>query len=283
MQLSHLPFFGIFLFLFPLGIFGIDGISCKHFILEDKTLIHLVEIDPFYFNLILKEAVNEPIETLETIAERENALAAINGGFFFTGGNDIFKPAGILKIGDNWKGFAFLPRGAIGWSNHNPTVLFDRLLTKIESSGQITILPQSSLTNKREWQDAFYILGGTPLLVQNGELITDYSEEKTKSSFLAKKHPRSAIGVLENGHFIFLTVDGTRNFFFRNSGISIKDLALLMQNLGCRNALNLDGGGSSTLYFEGFIQNNPCGEFLDKNHHFVRKVSNAILVIPKAL
>lgn len=270
------------LFILPLSVFGsTDGISCKHFILKDKTYVHFIEIDPAYFDLVLKEAEDEWAETLETIATSENAIAAINGGFFFTGGDKIFKPSGILKIGGNWQGFAFLPRGAIGWSNDGKKALFDKLLTKIENNGEISILPQSSYTTKREWQDAFYILGGAPLLIQNGKLITDYSEEKTIASFLTEKHPRSAVGILENGHFIFLTVDGTRNFFFKNSGISIKDLAVLMQALGCKDALNLDGGGSSTLYFEGSIQNNPCGELLDKNRFRVRKISNALLILPK--
>lgn len=259
------------------------NINYYHFTLKDNTIVHVVEIDPNHFDILLKEANNECLESVKIIAKREHAVAAINGGFFFISGNRKREPTGILKIGKNWHGYAFLPRGAIGWSKDDSKVLFDRLLTKKEKNGSITILPQILPNTHQDWAKAYYILGGTPLLIQNGKLLKDYKIEKTNSSFLTEKHARSAIGLLKNGHFIFLTVDGTRNFFFKNSGISIENLGVLLYDLGCINALNLDGGGSSTLYFEGSIKNNSCGEVLDSDGCFTRKVSNSILAIPKQL
>jgi exopolysaccharide biosynthesis protein len=120
------------------------------------------------------------------------------------------------------------------------------------------------------------LLAGTPLLLINSQ-INSLLEDKT-SNFYSKKHPRTAVGLLQNGNWVFVVVDGRQK---HSVGFTIIELAKFMLDLGCTNALNLDGGGSSTMVIKNQIVNMPSGKkfSLFKNE---RPVSNALLITPKS-
>lgn len=133
------------------------------------------------------------------------------------------------------------------------------------------------LTSSDEWASLDYIVGGTPLLLYNNVRIVDYASEQTLSTFLSNRHARTAVGILPNGNWMFVVVDKT-NFF---NGMTIDELSELMERLGCIHALNLDGGGSSTMVCEGIIKNSPHGdEDEGAGKNTVRRVSDAIVVLP---
>ena len=69
-------------------------------------------------------------------------------------------------------------------------------------------LPQNEPENSEAWEEMEYVVGGTPVLISNGEVITDFTQERTIETFLTKQHPRTAIGILPNGHWIFVIVEG---------------------------------------------------------------------------
>ena len=71
---------------------------------------------------------------------------------------------------------------------------------------------------------------------------------------IAGKNPRTAVGFTEDGRFIMITVDGREE---DSTGMTLYELAALMKELGCYNAMNLDGGGSSQMYINGKVVNNP--------------------------
>ncbi|HLU99855.1 MAG TPA: phosphodiester glycosidase family protein [Acidobacteriota bacterium] len=123
-----------------------------------------------------------------------------------------------------------------------------------------------------EWSQMDYIVGGTPLLMRNNQIIHDFSIERVESSFVEKRHPRSAIGILNDKRWVMVVVDGRQPT--TSMGMSLPELALFMQSLGCTDALNLDGGGSSTLYLQGQVVSAPSDLMGE------RPVSDAILVIP---
>lgn len=77
------------------------------------------------------------------------------------------------------------------------------------------------------------------------------SEEVGKAK---TSNPRTAIGIVEEGHYLFVVSDGRTD---ESAGLSLHDLAEFMQSIGAKTAYNLDGGGSSTMYFNGEIVNNP--------------------------
>jgi exopolysaccharide biosynthesis protein len=93
-------------------------------------------------------------------------------------------------------------------------------------------------------------IGGGPVLLQNGELfITNNQEKLFAGKAINDKHPRTAMGYTKNGKLIILVVEG------RNPGIAegadLNQLANILKSLGCVEALNLDGGGSSCMLVNG--------------------------------
>ncbi|MBC3539645.1 phosphodiester glycosidase family protein [Rufibacter sp. H-1] len=92
-------------------------------------------------------------------------------------------------------------------------------------------------------------VGGGPVLVQNGKAHITAEEEMRGGASFRGPNPRTVIGYTPDNKLIILMVEG------RNKGIaegaSLDQLAKLMVDLGCREALNLDGGGSSALYVKG--------------------------------
>jgi exopolysaccharide biosynthesis protein len=281
--------FTVFL-TFLIGLLGIlfgdlpDGIIYTQYITNDRVIVHVLEIEPDYFNIIAKKASSKSLDTVENIANQVNAVAAINGGFFSRNKERLGCPLGILKIEYKWYSIPTRARGAIGWSNEERQVLFDQVLTYESYNHDISVIPQSNpcYTHETNWESATYIVGGCPILIRNSKQITDFSCEKTISNFLYKKHARTAIGILENGHFIFVVVDGTHHYFFSNKGMTIPELQQFLQSIGCVEALNLDGGGSSTMVINAEVINTPCGEEYDGKGNYVRSVSDAILVVPKS-
>jgi exopolysaccharide biosynthesis protein len=246
------------------------------------TSVHVLTVDPKEHVILPVKASGEEIarETVATLAKSYGASAAVNGGFWKANGN----PAGILKINCLWYGTPIKPRGAIGWSLNGQRVLIDRILTNYHlkdcpDESEIEVIPMSTPphTSPEEWRELEHIVGGTPVLVRNGNVIEDYSPEQTLESFLVKKHPRTAVGIRDNGEWVFVVVDG--RFYGFLGGMTIKELAELMLNLGCIEALNLDGGGSSTMVVEGIVINDPCGE-LKEDGKQVEAVSDAILIFP---
>ena len=90
-----------------------------------------------------------------------------------------------------------------------------------------------------------------PALLENGEIVVSKGEEvdKAKSS-----NPRTAIGIVDDLHYIFVVSDGRTS---ESTGLSLYELAEVMRQYGCTTAYNLDGGGSSTMVFNGTVINNP--------------------------
>ena len=113
------------------------------------------------------------------------------------------------------------------------------------------------------------IVGGVPQLVKDGKIDITWQEEKTTKSFVETRHPRTSVAKLRDGKFLMVTVDGRSE---SSGGISLNDLAAYLLELGATDAMNLDGGGSTTMYLDGKVVNHPS----DKEGE--RKVSDAILV-----
>jgi hypothetical protein len=103
------------------------------------------------------------------------------------------------------------------------------------------------------WPDAAAALGGGPLLVKNGVPVSSTREQFT-SYQLELRHPRTAVGQLADGRIILVAVDG-RSWF--SIGMRTWELAAEMARLGAVRAMALDGGGSTTMAFDGRVLNRP--------------------------
>ncbi|MBY5021323.1 phosphodiester glycosidase family protein [Streptococcus suis] len=95
------------------------------------------------------------------------------------------------------------------------------------------------------------LLAFGPALVKNGEIVVDTSTEVGQAM---SSNPRSAIGIIDENHYIIVVADGRTS---ESEGLSLYQLAEVMKQYGATTAYNLDGGGSSTLYFNGQIINKP--------------------------
>ncbi|MCB9891460.1 MAG: phosphodiester glycosidase family protein [Planctomycetes bacterium] len=215
-----------------------------------KQSVNLLVIDLGEKRTGLQFARAEGLEKTSSMARGTRAIAAVNGGFFLKDGS----PRGFLKIDGT-----LLNQG----SSDCPQVL------GVERSGRIVVgeCPQG------DWTDLVGGLGAGPLLIRKGEYAVPTRADK--------RHPRTAVGMTARNELIFLTVDGRTE---SSAGMTLDELAKVLLILGCVEAFNLDGGGSSTMYVrsegegEDGIVNFPCdnGKY---DHGGERSVSTAVLVL----
>ena len=121
-----------------------------------------------------------------------------------------------------------------------------------------------------EWQDVNHIISGGPYLVKNGDIYVDMTAQKLGS--VGGRNPRTAIGYTKDNNLIMLTADGREG---ASIGLTLNELANLMKELGCVNAMNLDGGGSTVMYVKGKVVNKPAvqGGIPLSHTLMVRKIS----------
>lgn len=116
------------------------------------------------------------------------------------------------------------------------------------------------------WPEAMETLGGNPTLVEDGRITVGRSDHP----FFAR-HPRTAVGLTADRRLLLVVVDGRRRRF--SIGMRLRELARFMRERGARWALNLDGGGSTTMVVRGRVVNRPS----DGRE---RPVSSALVVLP---
>ncbi|MCS7223073.1 MAG: phosphodiester glycosidase family protein [Armatimonadetes bacterium] len=97
-------------------------------------------------------------------------------------------------------------------------------------------------------------IGGGPRLLRRGVPYVAWAEEGFSRSFSETPHPRTAVGLKKDALF-FVVVDGRQPGY--SNGMTLPELAQFLKGLGCEEGLNLDGGGSTTLYLRGRIANRP--------------------------
>ena len=122
----------------------------------------------------------------------------------------------------------------------------------IWSDGSFSIINESDVTAEEVLeQGAMQVLSFGPGLIENGTVTVDEDDEVGKAM---SGNPRTAIGVIDDLHYVFVVSDGRTD---ENEGLSLQELAEFMEGLGVETAYNLDGGGSSTMVFNGNLINNP--------------------------
>jgi exopolysaccharide biosynthesis protein len=120
------------------------------------------------------------------------------------------------------------------------------------------------------FDDTTDVVAGVPQLIRNSKIDITWEQEKAGKSFVEMRHPRTAVAKLKDGKFLMMTVDGRQPGV--SVGMSLYELADYLLSLGAKDAMNLDGGGSTTMFLDGNVVNKPS----DKEGE--RKVSDTILV-----
>ncbi|WP_367398507.1 phosphodiester glycosidase family protein [Paenibacillus barcinonensis] len=177
-------------------------------------------------------------EDTSEIAAANNAIFAVNGDYYgFRDDGVIIRNGVLYRDSPTRDAVALFNDGTIKTYNEND----------ISSS---ELLAQG-VTNT---------LSFGPILVQDGEITSDFSSVKIDNNFgnrsIQDANPRTAIGMIAPNHYVFLVVDGRQD---DSRGMTLAELAQTMKDLGATEAYNLDGGGSSTMYFMGRVVNNPLG------------------------
>lgn len=126
-------------------------------------------------------------------------------------------------------------------------------LSQLKPGDSVTITTDSKSV---DWAKAVHAIGGGPMLVKDGKAAIDLKGEQFSADFSTTRHPRTAVGVTAKGDLLLVVVDGRQPM---SRGASLDELAQLMIRLGCVKALNLDGGGSSTMNVLGQTLNRPSG------------------------
>ena len=200
--------------------------------------------------------------TTSDFGKKYNAAVALNGSFFnVKNGGSV----NYLKINDVVIDTSELSAGRLG-QRQTAAVAIDK-------KGRLHIVAFDAANNWGKEIGFPDVLATGPLLLMHGESLK-LSDEK----FNTARHPRTAAGVRKDGTAILLTVDG-RNA--NAQGADMWELQKIMRWLGCVSAVNLDGGGSTTLWIRGFpdngVVNYPCDN-KQWDHFGERKVSNVLLV-----
>jgi hypothetical protein len=120
------------------------------------------------------------------------------------------------------------------------------------------------------WAKAAHVIGGAGLLMRNGVSIDDWTTEDLRPGFATERHPRTIIGTDGSTAIWLVTVDGRNPAI--SLGMTFAELQRLATRLRLTDALNLDGGGSTTMVVQGKVVNHPS------DAGGPRKVSDAILV-----
>ncbi len=126
------------------------------------------------------------------------------------------------------------------------------------------------LRNVNAFNSSEDIVGGVPQLIKNGKIDITWEQEKASKSFVETRHPRTAVAKMKDGKFLMITVDGRQPGV--SVGMNLNELAAYLLEIGAMDAMNLDGGGSTTMFLDGKVVNTPSGYGVE------RKVGDAIVV-----
>ncbi|MBP2033431.1 exopolysaccharide biosynthesis protein [Clostridium algifaecis] len=226
--------------------YDIPGSKFDGYILEIK--------DPTRIKIGYTKRLGQVGEKTSEIAQDNGAIAAINGGGFTDKASN----------GKLWTGTGAYPEGIVisgGKSINSNISADDRMdVAAFTSTGKL-IVGKHSL-NELLAENVTEALSFDPVLIMNG---------KTVSVDTVGLNPRTAIGQKADGTVVMLVIDGRRAL---KPGATLKDVQNILLQQGVLNATCLDGGSSSTMYFDGDIINNPC----DWNGE--RTVATAIYVKP---
>ena len=185
-------------------------------------------------------------EPTSQIAKSCNAILAINGDFY------------------GFRDYGFVVRnGAVFRDSARPSGRDDALF--IYNDGNFKMLDErktnlnTEMEKGRETENEIYqVFTFGPRLVENNQIYKNEEDKSDDGTTDETRNPRTAIGFISDLHYVIVVADGRSE---ESTGITISELAEYMLNLKCEKAYNLDGGSSSTMYFNGKVINKPSSGF----------------------
>lgn len=231
------------------------SITLKEYTVSD-TVVHVAEVkaDSTYLKTAFAQGAYGKNVTSATseIADSVNAILAINGDYY----------------GAQEKGYV-IRNGKL----YRSTAVSGREDLVIYEDGSFEIINESEVTAEQLIaKGAVQTLSFGPALIENGSVAVDSDDEVGRAM---ASNPRTAIGIKSDGTYVFVVSDGRTD---ESEGLSLKELADFMKTLGVKTAYNLDGGGSSTMVFNGSVVNTPTGGGIGNGSGSERKVSDIVYI-----
>lgn len=175
---------------------------------------------------------NVTAKTSVTAADN-NAILAVNGDYYGANSSGYVIRNGVVY------------RDTIREASSNGDLA-------IYKDGSFKVIYEDQISAEQLVNDGVVnLLAFGPALVENGEIAVGTNEEVGQAM---ASNPRTAIGIIDENHYIIVVSDGRTS---ESEGLSLYQLAEVMKSYGAKTAYNLDGGGSSTLYFNGQVINKP--------------------------
>ena len=175
---------------------------------------------------------NVTAKTSETAADN-NAILAVNGDYYGANSTGYVIRNGVVY------------RDTVRENSSNGDLA-------IYKDGSFKIIYEDQISAEQLVKDGVInLLAFGPALVENGEIAVGTNEEVGQAM---ASNPRTAIGIIDENHYIIVVSDGRTS---ESKGLSLYQMAEVMKSYGVKTAYNLDGGGSSTLYFNGQVINKP--------------------------
>lgn len=177
-------------------------------------------------------------ETTSSMAERNNAVFAINGDYY-----GYRKSGWVLR---NYHLYRATPT-EIGSQKNNDEALL------MFNDGYLMTVHEADYRAESLSHEVYQIFSFGPGLVQDGKVVVDPDQEVGQS---AASNPRTVFGMVEPLHYIFILAEGR---LVKNDGFTLYEIAQIAADCGCTFAYNLDGGSSSTMVFNGEVLNELPG------------------------
>jgi len=241
----------------PFEIFKSDKMELKIFELQTEEYrgyaAKLKLYDSKSIKVVMAEDTLGAKETTSEALKRTGALFGVNGGGFYEtvrNGEVMTAPIGNTLI-----------QGVLidGFNPTHDDLFFSGWTRQGDLVGGLYDRKDQLLAT-----DAWYGVSFVPILIRNGQPLP------IPEKWQREKHPRTVIGQYANGDLIFIVIDGRPGW---SKGISLEGMQIKLLELGVVNAYNLDGGGSSTMVFNGEVLNRP-------SDGMARPVATNILVYP---
>ncbi|MBL1410636.1 phosphodiester glycosidase family protein [Sphingobacterium faecale] len=222
---------------------------------NSRQEVNIIEIDLKKHNKSLRlAALANSLKKTSTLAQQHHAIVAINGGFF------------NMKNG-----------GAVDFIKVEDTIVNTTASPSLRANAYFAFNSRKTIITTDSSQTSPYpnVLLSGPLLVKDSR-----QQQLAKNAFNDNRHPRTAIA-LKGNKLILCTVDG-RNA--NSQGLNLEELSKILRWYGCHDAMNLDGGGSTTMYIKGQpdegIVNYPSDN-KQFDHLGERSVANIIYIFSK--
>lgn len=238
---------------------------CSDTLFSDKQNVFVAEFKKegySMYNMAIAYS-DSLLKKTSQFAEENEAIVALNGSFF-----DVTKGGSVAYLESEGKVIAENRDAREKWAKTD-SLLNGAII--LENSGRLKVeIAKPATFYKKSLEEKSVLVSG-PILIADGKILP-----LENSPFVKNKHPRSCLCVTSENNILFIAIDGRSEIA---SGMNLKELQQFLFRIKCRDAINLDGGGSTSLWINDGIEKKIVNKPSDKEGE--RPVANILLIEKK--